>query len=99
MDTVAPIQSALDLQAHTARPAPVAPPPPAAPAERGQPETIAAAAPAPTDVHVDFDREAGRFIQTVTDLTTDQVLRQYPSEAQLAYSRAVAAYMRALAES
>lgn len=99
MDTIAPIQPALELQAHTAKPAPIAPPPPAALAERAPAEASSVAAPATTDVHIDFDREAGRFIQTITDLTTDEVLRQYPSEAQLAYSRAVVAYMRALVES
>lgn len=98
MDTLAPIQPALDTQAPTAT---KAPPAPAAPSERASAEPPAAAAPALTStrLHVDFDRSAGRFVQTITDVTTDQVLRQYPSEGQLAYSRAVVAYMRALAES
>lgn len=47
---------------------------------------------------VELDKDAGRFVQILTDSSTDEVLRQYPSECQLAYSRAVVAYMRALFE-
>lgn len=47
---------------------------------------------------VELDKDAGRFVQILTDISTDEVLRQYPSESQLAYSRAVVAYMRALIE-
>ncbi|MBC7767475.1 MAG: hypothetical protein H7124_01670 [Phycisphaerales bacterium] len=50
----------------------------------------------PNDVHVQLDAEAGRFIATLTDANTEETLRRYPSESQLAYSRAVMAYMRAL---
>ncbi len=51
---------------------------------------------APNNLSVTLDASAGRFVQTVTDNETAETLRRYPSEAQLAYSRAVLAYMRAL---
>jgi hypothetical protein len=35
-------------------------------------------------------------VQHLTDANTEETLRKYPSEGQLAYSRAVMAYMRAL---
>jgi hypothetical protein len=53
---------------------------------------------APNDLQVTLDPSAGRFVQTLTDHETAETLRRYPSEAQLAYSRAVMAYMRALQE-
>jgi hypothetical protein len=51
---------------------------------------------APNELRVRLDASAGRFVQTLTDNETAETLRRYPSEAQLAYSRAVMAYMRAL---
>ena len=53
---------------------------------------------APRILEVSLDQSAGRFVQHLTDATTEETLRQYPSEGQLAYSRAVMAYMRALAD-
>jgi hypothetical protein len=53
---------------------------------------------APDNLQVTLDQSAGRFVQTLTDHETSETLRRYPSEAQLAYSRAVMAYMRALQE-
>lgn len=50
----------------------------------------------PDNVHVHLDAEAGRFVSTLTDTSTEEMLRRYPSESQLAYSRAVMAYLRAL---
>jgi hypothetical protein len=52
----------------------------------------------PDKSHVRLDKNAGRFVQTLTDSQTDETLRRYPSESQLAYSRAVMAYLRALAQ-
>jgi uncharacterized FlaG/YvyC family protein len=52
----------------------------------------------PKILEVSLDQSAGRFVQHLTDAATEETLRQYPSESQLAYSRAVMAYMRALAE-
>lgn len=49
----------------------------------------------PDRVLVRLDPEAQRFVATLTDSTTAEMLRRYPSEAQLAYSRAVMAYLRA----
>lgn len=50
----------------------------------------------PGRLQVRLDESAGRFVQTLTDSHTQEMLRRYPSESQLAYSRAVMAYMRAL---
>jgi hypothetical protein len=50
---------------------------------------------APDQLRVSLDAFAGRFVQTLTDVNTAETLRRYPSESQLAYSRAVMAYLRA----
>ncbi|HYD88263.1 MAG TPA: hypothetical protein VEA80_12355 [Vitreimonas sp.] len=50
----------------------------------------------PDDVHVQLDAESQRFVAILTDSNTEETLRRYPSESQLAYSRAVMAYLRAL---
>ena len=49
----------------------------------------------PDKVAVSLDPEAQRFVATLTDTSTSEMLRRYPSESQLAYSRAVMAYLRA----
>ncbi len=49
----------------------------------------------PDQVAVSLDPEAQRFVSTLTDTSTAEMLRRYPSESQLAYSRAVMAYLRA----
>lgn len=49
----------------------------------------------PDKLQVRLDEKAGRFVQTLTDADTEEMVRRYPSEAQLAYSRAVMAYLRA----
>ena len=49
----------------------------------------------PDKVAVQLDPEAQRFVSTLTDNLTSEMLRRYPSESQLAYSRAVVAYLRA----
>lgn len=100
MDAIAPIKPTLE--------------PPAPPAQRETetlPEANAAAssanddnaaeprAPAaPGHLLVRLDSEAGRFVQTMTDSSSQETIWRYPSEAQLAYSRAVKAYLRALSE-
>lgn len=53
----------------------------------------------PNTLVVQLDADAGRFIQTLTDPQTNETLRRFPSESQLAYARAVMAYLRALSES
>lgn len=50
----------------------------------------------PDKAEVRLDAEAQRFVHTLTDTSTAEMLRKYPSEAQLAYSRAVTAYLRTL---
>jgi uncharacterized FlaG/YvyC family protein len=47
---------------------------------------------------VEVDVAAGRFVQTILNRETKELLRQFPSEAQLAFSRGVRAYMRAAGE-
>ena len=49
----------------------------------------------PDKVLVRLDEDAQRFVSTLTDSSTSEMLRRYPSESQLAYSRAVMAYLRA----
>jgi len=49
----------------------------------------------PDKVAVSLDPEAQRFVATLTDVHTSETLRRYPSESQLAYARAVMAYLRA----
>jgi len=50
----------------------------------------------PDVLSVQLDETAGRFVQTLTDSDTSNVVLRYPSESQLAYSRAVMAYLRML---
>jgi hypothetical protein len=50
----------------------------------------------PDQASVQLDVDAQRFVHTLQDSATSEMLRKYPSEAQLAYSRAVMAYLRAL---
>lgn len=49
----------------------------------------------PDKLFVRLDETAQRFVQTLTDADTAETVRRYPSESQLAYSRAVMAYLRA----
>ena len=49
----------------------------------------------PDNVQVRLDETAHRFVATLTDSSTGEMLRRYPSESQLAYARAVMAYLRA----
>jgi hypothetical protein len=53
----------------------------------------------PGKVIVEKDELAQRFIATVVDVQTQEIERRYPNETQLAFSRAVNAYMRAKSES
>jgi hypothetical protein len=53
----------------------------------------------PNKLQVLLDGNAQRFVQTLTDSKSGELLRRYPSEAQLAYARAVMAYLRAQTES
>ena len=49
----------------------------------------------PANLQVSLDADAQRFVQTLTDPSTSETVLRYPSETQLAYSRAVVAYLRA----
>jgi hypothetical protein len=51
----------------------------------------------PGELFVRIDSDAGRFVHTLKDGVTNEVLWSFPSETQLAYARAVRAYMRASA--
>ena len=53
----------------------------------------------PDNLMVRLDIDADRFVQTLTDATTEETILKYPSESQLAFSRAVMAYLRAQAGS
>lgn len=47
-------------------------------------------------LRIELDEAAGRFVQTLTDPTTQEVLRRFPHESQLAFARASRAYAQAL---
>ncbi|MGQ0532558.1 MAG: hypothetical protein ACT4OF_07690 [Caulobacteraceae bacterium] len=96
MASIAP-PKAIDLQPAPAPAQSSEPTPAAKAAERRIAEFEAAqrAELAPDKVLVRLDEDAQRFVQTLTDANTAETLRRYPSESQLAYSRAVMAYLRA----
>jgi hypothetical protein len=50
----------------------------------------------PPRVVIELDAAAERFVQTLVDGAGGAVLRRYPDEAQLAFSRGVNAYIAAL---
>ena len=50
----------------------------------------------PDALSVQLDESSQRFVQTITDSGTAAVVLRYPSESQLAYSRAVMAYLRTM---
>lgn len=47
------------------------------------------------ELRIELDHEAGRFVVTLTDPGSMEVIRRFPHESQLAYARAVSAYMNA----
>ena len=47
---------------------------------------------------VQIDAAAGRFVNILADVNTGQVVRQYPNDAQLAFSRAIRAYVRRMSD-
>jgi hypothetical protein len=51
----------------------------------------------PARLVIELDAVAERFVQTLVDGAGETVLRRYPDEAQLAFSRGVNAYLAALA--
>jgi len=95
MDPVAAPKAALDFVAQ--KPAPAEPSVAAEAAARRMAEhkAMLRAKVEPDDLQVRLDDSAQRFVQTLTDSNTGEMLRRYPSEAQLAYARAVMAYLRA----
>jgi hypothetical protein len=52
---------------------------------------------APARLVIELDAAAERFVQTLVDGVSDTVLRRYPNEGQLAFSRGVNAYLAAMA--
>ena len=63
-----------------------------APAERRAPDRALLAG----RLRIEPDEAAGRFVQTLTDPNTQEVLRRFPHESQLAFARASRAYAEAL---
>jgi hypothetical protein len=79
------------------------PPSPAAKAQASAEHAAAApAAPAPrlplltAEVQIELDKASGRFVQTLVESESKAVLRRYPDDAQLAFSRGVNAYVQAM---
>lgn len=95
MDSIAPPKAPIDLALKPA--APAEPGPAAEAAERRMAQHAAAMRNdlVPDKLLVRLDENAQRFVQTLSDANSAETLRRYPSEAQLAYSRAVMAYLRA----
>jgi hypothetical protein len=96
MDSIAPPKAIEPLPApapaQSSEPGPAA----AAAARRiAQYEAAQRADMQPDNMMVRLDQDAQRFVSTLTDSSTSEMLRRYPSESQLAYSRAVMAYLRA----
>jgi hypothetical protein len=56
-------------------------------AERPPPRALSAG-----HLRIELDAESGRFIQTLTDPSTDEVLRRFPHESQISFARAARAY-------
>lgn len=48
------------------------------------------------ELTIEFDEASERFVQTLVDPANQSVLRRYPAENQLAFSRGINAYMTAL---
>jgi uncharacterized FlaG/YvyC family protein len=97
MDPVAPPKAAPDLPLAAQKPELSEPSIAAEAAERRMAahKAMLRAKAQPDDLQVRLDDSAQRFVQTLTDSNTGEMLRRYPSEAQLAYARAVMAYLRA----
>src|SRR5262245_1126619 len=96
MDSIAPPKAIDPLPASA--PAQSSEPGPAAEAAKRRFAEFEAAQRAdlqPDKVLVQLDPDSQRFVATLTDIDTSELLRRYPSEQQLAYSRAVMAYLRA----
>lgn len=49
----------------------------------------------PDHLDVRLDEQASRFVQTITDAQTNETKLRFPSEGQLAYARAIKAYLKA----
>jgi uncharacterized FlaG/YvyC family protein len=50
------------------------------------------------EVRIALDEEARRYVRQVIDPETNQVVRSYPAEGQLAFARAISAYLKAQVE-
>lgn len=90
-------RAAATAKAATTTPAPAQAASPAAP----EPERATLAAPqtlvAPW-LLIELDKASNRFVQTLVDPSSQSVLRRFPNEGQLAFSRGVNAYMKALGQ-
>jgi uncharacterized FlaG/YvyC family protein len=97
MGPVASPKAAPDLNQVAQQPEPAEPSIAAEAAQQRMAEHVAALQldSEPAKLQVSLDENAQRFVQTLTDSSTGEMLRRYPSEAQLAYARAVMAYLRA----
>ena len=57
---------------------------------------VAPKQPHPGRLTIEFDEASQRFVQTLLEGGSEEILRRYPNEGQLAFSRGVSAYVRAL---
>jgi hypothetical protein len=49
-------------------------------------------------LRIELDRDAGRFVHTLTHPVTNEIIWRFPHESQLAFARAIGAYMNARSE-
>lgn len=47
---------------------------------------------APARLLIELDLASARFVQTMVDPSNDRVLRKFPTDGQIAFSRGIAAY-------
>ena len=95
MDPIASLKAAPDLKPQQAPETASNENTPAAKAEPPLPAAIEPPDLTPAKLQVSLDAGAQRFVQVLTDTATAETVLRYPSETQLAYSRAIVAYLRA----
>lgn len=95
MNTIAPPKAAPDFKPLTTPEKAASKAAPAADADAAEKGAPKPPDMTPAKLQVSLDAGAQRFVQVLTDPDTSETVRRYPSETQLAYSRAVVAYLRA----
>lgn len=99
--TISSLRAVTPSVAHPAPPRPTTEtsrPPVELPDSGSRPSPPVAAAPQQliaSKLFIELDEASARYVQTHVDPNDNSVLRRFPSESQLAFSRGVSAYVRA----